>query len=167
MTGRSTIAALFVAAAFALSACTGSSSPGSSGGGSGAAALSSDTTGTSPLPTVLASLPNQSDTAWGRIWDDVPDSFPEPTGAEPATDTGQGPVSERLVITGAATDVTDDYVTALHGGGWTTNKDGPLEDGSFTVEASSAGGCKAKVTITSIGDASLVAILYGASCPFA
>ena len=37
---------------------------------------------------IAPSLPSQTDTAWGRIWDDVPDSFPVAAGAEPATDTG-------------------------------------------------------------------------------
>ena len=163
MTGRSTIAALFVAATVALAACSAPGSPTASGTG---AAASEYVTAPTDLPTFAASLPTQTSTSWGRIWDAVPDSFPEPQGAVPASDTGQGAASERLVITAAAKDVADDYDTALNGSGWTVNRDGPLEDGSFTIQATNTGGCKAKVTIASIGDASLVTVLYGTSCPY-
>jgi hypothetical protein len=156
------LAALGAAAVIALAACS-SGAPGASGGSSGATV-----TGAAPTtpPTIAPSLPTQTDTSWGRIWDDVPDSFPSPTGSEPATDTGQGPASAQLVVTAGAGDVADGYVTALHSAGWTVNKDGPLEDGSVVVNATNAGGCKAQVTVHSLGDASLVAVLYGASCPF-
>jgi hypothetical protein len=156
------LAALGAAAVIALAAC--------SSGGSGSSSGSTNATVTGPAPTtpptIAPSLPTQTDTSWGRIWDDVPDSFPSPTGAEPATDTGQGPASAQLVVTAAAKDVADGYVSALHAAGWTVNTDGPLEDGSFVVNATNAGGCKAQITVHSISDASLVAVLYGASCPF-
>ena len=158
-------AALAVLVLVALAACSASASSGSSTGptdGAGTGPLS-----TAPQLTIAPSLPTQTDTSWGRIWDAVPDSFPSPTGAEPATDPGQGPASGHLVVTAAANDVADGYVVGLHGAGWTVNKDGPLEDGSIVVNATKAGGCKAQVSVKSIGDASLAAILYGASCPFA
>jgi len=160
------LAALAAATVLALAACS-SGAPGSSGSSGGATdALVTGAAQTTP-PTIAPSLPTQTDTAWGRIWDDVPDSFPEASGAEPATDTGQGPASEQLVVTAAAADVADGYVTALHAAGWTVNKDGPLEDGSLVINATNAGGCKAQVTVHALGDASLIAVLYGASCPFA
>jgi hypothetical protein len=163
MKRNSHLAALASAAVIALAACS-SGAPGSSGKSTDAIVTGAPPT---TLPTIAPSLPTQTNTSWGRIWDDVPDSFPEPTGAEPATDTGQGPASAQLVVTAAASDVADGYVTALHAAGWTVNKDGPLEDGSVVVNATNAGGCKAQVTVHSIADASLIAVLYGASCPFA
>lgn len=160
----SSVATLAVAATIALAACSSAGSPGASAGSTDA--LVTGAAATAPLLTIAPSLPTQTDTGWGRIWDAVPDSFPSPSGAEPATDAGQGPSSAQLVVAGAASDVADDYVGALHASGWTVNKDGPLEDGSVVVNATNAGGCKAQVTVHSIGDASLIAILYGASCPF-
>lgn len=156
------LAALGAAAVIALAACS-SGGPGSSGGSTNASV-----TGPAPTtpPTIAPSLPTQTETAWGRIWDDVPDSFPDPSGSEPATDAGQGPASAQLVVTAAAGDVADGYVTALHSAGWTVNKDGPLEDGSVVVNATNAGGCKAQITVHAIGDASTVTVLYGATCPF-
>lgn len=156
------LAALGAAAVIALAACS-SGAPGSSSGSTDA--LVTGAAATTP-PTIAPSLPTQTETAWGRIWDDLPDSFPSPTGAEPATDTGQGPASAQLVVTAAASDVADGYVSALHAAGWTVSKEGPLEDGSIVVNATNAGSCKAQVTVHAISDASLVAVLYGASCPF-
>jgi hypothetical protein len=153
-------AALAAVAVLALAAC--SSGP----AGSPTDALVTGAAPSIPTGTLAPSLPTQTDTSWGRIWDGVPDSFPFPTGAEPATDAGTGPLSGQLVVTAPASDVADSYVSGLHATGWTVNKDGPLEDGSVVVNATSAGGCKAQVTVRSIGDASLVAILFGASCPF-
>jgi hypothetical protein len=160
------LAALGAAAVIALAACS-SGAPGSSGAAGGSTDATVTGAAPTPPPTIAPSLPTQTDTSWGRIWDAVPASFPSPTGAEPATDPGSGPSSAQLVVTAAASDVADSYVSALHTAGWTVNKDGPLEDGSFVVNATNAGGCKAQVTVHSIGDASLVAVLYGATCPFA
>ncbi|HYK94431.1 MAG TPA: hypothetical protein VE011_00995 [Candidatus Dormibacteraeota bacterium] len=155
------LAALTAAVVIALAACS-SGGPGSSGGANATVIGAAPT----PPPTIAPSLPTQTDTSWGRIWDDVPDSFPDPTGSEPATDTGQGPASAQLVVTAAASDVADGYVTALHSAGWTVTRDGPLADGSIVVNATNAGDCKARITVHSIGDASTVVVLYGATCPF-
>jgi hypothetical protein len=157
----SPVAVVAAGAVLILAAC---SSPGASGA-PGDTALTG-TNPSAPTLTIAPSLPTQTDTAWGRIWDAVPDSFFITSGAEPATDPGDGPSSAQLVVTASASDVADDYVAGLHTAGWTVNKDGPLEDGSVVVNATNAGDCKAQVTVHSIGDASLIAILYGASCPF-
>ena len=159
----SSIVTLATVAVLALAACSSGAAPGASTAATGAGGSGATPTG---LPTIAPSLPPQTDTAWGRIWDGLPDSFPVPAGVEPATDQGTGPSSAQLVVAGAVGDVADSFVAALHGSGWTTNKDGPLEDGSVVVNATNAGGCKTQVTVHSIGDASLVAVLYGASCPF-
>lgn len=160
---RSTAALAFVAAV-ALAACSAGTTAGPSG--IATAGASTSTTPVTPRATTAASLPTKTDTAWGRIWDGVPDSFPMPTGAVPATDTGQGPSSGQLVVAGAPSDIADGYVSGLRSGGWTVNRDGPLEDGSYVVKAQNGEGCEAQVSVLSIGDASLVTILYGAGCPF-
>lgn len=158
------VAALVAVVVVALAAC----SQGASGGPSGAASASAGAGSSAGIPniTIAPSLPSQTDTAWGRIWDAVPDSFLMPTGAQPAADTGEGPASGRLVVAGDVAGIADGYVTRLGDGGWTVNKDGPLEDTSIVVSATKDGGCKAQVTVKSIGDASTVTILYGANCPF-
>jgi hypothetical protein len=117
-------------------------------------------------PVPHGSLPSQTDTAWGRIWDAVADTFPVPFGAEPATDTGEGPSSGQLVVTDNAGDVADGYVTQLGAAGWTVGKDGPLEDGSIVVSATKGAACKAQVTVRSAADGALISVLYGAACPF-
>ena len=158
------VATFAAVAVLALAACSQGASSGASGNAS--ASPGAGTSAGIPDITIAPSLPSQTSTAWGKIWDAVPDSFLMPTGAQPATDTGEGPASGRLVVAGATAGIADGYVTRLRDGGWTVNKDGPLEDGSIVVSATKEGGCKVQVTVKSIGDASLVAILYGASCPF-
>jgi hypothetical protein len=160
----SRLATLAAFAVLVLAAC----SQGASSGSPGAASASPGAVGTAAIPdiTIAPSLPSQTTTAWGKIWDAVPDSFLMPTGAQPATDTGEGPASSQLVVAGDAAGIADGYISRLGDSGWTVSKDGPLEDGSIVVSATKDAGCKVQVTIKSIGDASLVAILYGASCPF-
>lgn len=160
---RSSAATAFVVV-FALAACSSAGTAGPSGIGSAGPGTSA--TPAVPRPTTAPSLPTKTDTAWGRIWDGVPDSFPLPTGAVPATDTGQGPSSGQLVVAGAPADIADGYVSGLRSGGWKVNQDGPLEDGSYVVKAQNGEACEAQVSVLSIGDASLVTILYGAGCPF-
>ena len=42
----------------------------------------------------------------------------------------------------------------------------PLEDGSYTLEATgSAPGCKVQATVKPMGGETFVTILYGAACP--
>lgn len=157
-------AAIALVAVFALAACSAGTTAGPSGLGS--AGPGTSTTPPVPRITTAPSLPTKTDTAWGRIWDAVPDSFPMPNGAVPATDTGQGPSSGQLVVAGDTGGIADSYVSGLRSSGWTVNRDGPLEDGSYVVKAQNGEACDAQVSVLSIGDASLVTILYGAGCPF-
>ena len=123
----------------------------------------------SPAGTAASSLPSQTATAWGRIWDAVPGSFPVAPGAVPATDTGQGPVSDLLAIEKAdqpVADVARFYEDALEDKGMLVSSDGPLEDGSVTVSASDGYDCQVRVRIRPAGSLTLIAVLYGAGCPF-
>ena len=112
-----------------------------------------------------ATLPAQTDTAWGRIWDALPKWFPVPDGASP-TETGEGPFTAELALPAgstpkAAADFFRDELMVLLG---TLNVDGPLEDGSYVL--SMPGRCQAEVRIVPLGDLVVARILYGAGCPF-
>jgi hypothetical protein len=114
------------------------------------------------------SLPSQSETGWGTIWDAVPAGFPVPDGAEP-TAPAEGPASGAWVVPVTASNAPElagFYQSALDHVGWGTGIDGPLEDGSFTVWSSNGGGCDTLTTILPRGDESLVTVLFGAGCRF-
>jgi hypothetical protein len=122
-----------------------------------------------PTDTFNPSLPRQSESEWGPIWDAVPASYPIPDGAVPA-DADHGPVSGAYTV---AKDVAtpraigEFYRDAIEEDGFGgTGLDGPVEDGSFTVWSSNGYGCETRVTILPRGDESLITVLYGALCPF-
>jgi hypothetical protein len=113
-------------------------------------------------------LPSQSDTGWGPIWDAVPDSFPVPVGAAPASQAEEavsGAWTVPVTVSNAP-QLAGFYQSALDAIGYGTGIDGPLEDGSYTVWASNGGGCDMLTTILPRGDESLVTVLYGAGCRF-
>ncbi len=107
----------------------------------------------------------QTNTAWGRIWDELPRAFPRFPGSEPSTDVGE-PASAQLVV---PTDVETASVWlkgALDVAGFRTNVSGPLEDGSVRLDSTGANGCAVQTTIARTGNVTLETILYGAKCPF-
>lgn len=122
---------------------------------------------TDPGTTPAATQPGQTDTEWGRIWDALPEGFPAYPGSHP-TETGEGPMSALLDAGSAApAAVANFYATALEAAGYTTTAlSGPREDGSWELESGAGGGCLARVTATPLGSATIVAILFGAGCPF-
>jgi hypothetical protein len=114
------------------------------------------------------SLPSQTDTPWGRIWDALPASFPLPAGAVP-TQTGAGPDSGEWQVDTPPAGTTDDLAAALGRAGYRVDRSGPYEDGSFVLEATAGDACRARVTIAPLGQSSgltLVTVLFGAGCPF-
>ena len=119
--------------------------------------------GTSPEPTP----PGQSDTDWGRIWDALPEWFPEFAGASP-TETGEGPASAVLDVGATApAEVATYYVGALEAAGYSTlARSDPREDGSIEAEWAGDTTCRVRATITPLGGTTIVTILYGADCPF-
>ena len=99
-----------------------------------------------PPPSAGASssaLPaGQTDTDWGRIWDALPAAFPVYPGAAPADEAETGPVSATFALEGQeARTVATWMQTELERAGYRTEAlNGPLEDGSFVLESTGAGG---------------------------
>ena len=120
-------------------------------------------------PTPGPSLPSQSDTAWGRIWDALPPWFPIPPGATP-TETGTGPTTAELALPSGsiARDAALFFQMELQKAGFATvSLDGSLEDGSFVISVPSVpGGCQIEVRVGPKGTGVVARVLYGAGCPF-
>jgi len=126
------------------------------------------TAGATVEASPVATLPGQSEAEWGRIWDILPATFPVPGGAS-AAEPDTGPVSAAFTVPVAgstAQQVADFYRAGLVGRGYSTSVDGPLEDGSFTVDSSNGAGCRVLVTILPRGDESFMSVLYGVGCAF-
>lgn len=127
------------------------------------------TTGPSTEPTVSAS-PNisQTEIAWGRIWDDIPASFPRYAGSEPTQVQGEV-ASAVLQVTGTAKEVATWLQTELPKAGLSIEgATGPLEDGGYVLAAdgSTNPDCRVQVTVKPLGTTTIEVINYGASCAF-
>lgn len=152
----------------ALAAC--GSSTGSGAPVATATKAPPSVTGSAPNPTAPSSGPKtlQSDTAWGRIWDDLPSGFPTYPGATPDEEASGGPASAVFVVEGhGAKDVATFLRTELEKAGFTAvGSSDPLEDGSVVLDMTGApNGCMVQITITPTGGLTSIAVLYGASCP--
>jgi len=148
-----------------LSACTSdlnTASPSSTVSPSGPTPIATD-----PDATPDGSTPSQTDTEWGRIWDALPEGFPEYPGADP-TETGEGPASAILDVGDVEpAAVVGHYVPALEFLGYhTLARSDPREDGSIEVEWAGETTCRIRVTATPRGGTTTVEILYGSDCPF-
>jgi len=130
----------------------------------------------SPAPTAVPSdvgatpepsLPSQTATGWGTIWDALPASFPEFPGAGP-TETGEGPASAILDVGDTdPAEVAGFYESGLEFAGYhTLARSDPREDGSIEVEWAGETTCRILATITPMGGTTIVTILYRADCPF-
>lgn len=122
--------------------------------------------GATTPPVEPSGTPTQTVTAWGRIWDAVPDSFPRLESSLPA-DSISGPVSAAFVVGASPTDVTATMKRLLDSKGYSTDQSGPLEDGSVVLDSTGAWeGCRVQTTVTPQSGTTLMTILYGADCPF-
>lgn len=128
-----------------------------------------DTPSPSPAPTssLVAPLPGQTETEWGRIWDDIPPDFPVYPAAVRSDESASGPVSASLVVEGldpsAVLTWTD---SALSNAGFTvTGGQASMEDGSMSIDAVRSIDCRVLVTSAPLGSLTSITILYGASCP--
>jgi hypothetical protein len=168
-----------VSAAALLAVACGTATPSGSAGTPSAPATvtASPTAATTPssstpseppstAPPSPPQLPTQSTVAWGRIWDALPAGFPRPAGAVP---------SEIDVAVSGVFDLAGDVSTAsglmqgaLEAAGFRTEGvSGPLEDGSVVIDSSGpVAGCRVQTTIVRQGGATMMTVLYGASCQF-
>jgi hypothetical protein len=121
-----------------------------------------------PSPSSAPSLPTQSESSIGRIWDALPPSYPLPAGAEPTEiREPEDPASGVFAVPGRPVEVAAALRAALEAAGFTTAAtSGPFEDGSYVIESTGAGGCRARSTVRPMGELTVLLVRYGAACPF-
>lgn len=111
----------------------------------------------------------QTHTAWGRIWDALPEGFPVYPGAVELEEAGGGePVSATFTVEGAS---PNEIATALQSqlelATYSTEAlSGPLEDGSFVIDSVGDEECRIETTVTPGSGLITIAVRYGAHCPF-
>ena len=128
------------------------------------AAPESDTPSATEEPPVT-----QTDTAWGRIWDAVPDAFPVYPAAVESDEAGGGePVSATYSVSGAdPAEITTSMQQQLELATYSTEAlSGPLEDGSFVIDSVGDADCRIETTVKPTGGLTLITVRYGADCPF-
>lgn len=119
-------------------------------------------------PASSAAPGTQTDTEWGRIWDNVPPGFPRYPGSSVADDTSAEPVSATYAIAGGGdpAQIASWMQAALETATFSTEAlSGPLEDGSFVLDSVGDGGCRIQVVIAPMGGLTFVTVRYGAACP--
>ncbi len=140
-----------------------------------ASAGASGPTGSGPAsdgPDTSASASNagtgsQSDSEWGRIWDDVPQGFPIYPGSTLAGDTSPEPVSATYAVAGGddPAQIASWMQSALETATFSTESlSGPLEDGSYVLDSVGDGECRIQVVIAPMGGLTFVTVRYGAGC---
>jgi hypothetical protein len=110
----------------------------------------------------------QSDTAWGRIWDTLPASFPALPGGTASEEGARGAASAVFTFQGqAAKDVAALVQRLLSGAGYSTlGLTGALENGGYIVDmAGHPQGCKVQASVAPTGSVTTLTILYGSTCP--
>lgn len=124
----------------------------------------------SPLPSEAqspASAVGQTDTAWGRIWDGVPEAFPIYPGATRADDATTEVMSATFALQGADPRTVVGWMqTELERATFATAAlNGPLEDGSYVLESTGVSECRIEVAVAPLGGLTTVSVRYGAACP--
>ena len=118
-------------------------------------------------PTAAAAAVTQTETGWGRIWDDVPAGFPRfPTSAV-ADDISPDPVSGTYAVDSDDTAQIAAWMqNALETASFRTDSlSGPLEDGGFVIESVGQGDCRIQTSVRPMGGLTFVVVRYGAACP--
>jgi hypothetical protein len=136
------------------------------------AACGTDRTTSAP-PTDRPSIePNaaavsQTDTDWGRIWDDVPAGFPRFPTSTVADDISPDPVSATYAVDNDDTSQIAGWLqSALETASLRTDSlSGPLEDGGFVIESMGQGDCRIQTSVQPMGGLTFVIVRYGAACP--
>lgn len=118
-----------------------------------------------PSRPPASNLPSTTNTEFGRIWDELPTSFPK-LPAQAPTDLGSA-TSGTFVVNGNASALATRMRGLLEQQGWAVDVGSPLEDGSIVLEAAgTAEGCKSEVRFTPASGTVVVAVLLAAACPF-
>jgi hypothetical protein len=139
------------------------------------AAEPTDAPGESPIVVPPDAAPSfepqpvtQTDTAWGRIWDALPASFPVYPGAVESDGPGGGePVSATFSIDAAPEEIAIALQSQLELATYSTEAlSGPLEDGGFVIDSVGDAGCRVETTVTPAGGLTFIAVRFGADCPF-
>ncbi|MEO5884053.1 MAG: hypothetical protein ABIQ58_00845 [Candidatus Limnocylindrales bacterium] len=112
---------------------------------------------------------SQTETAWGTIWDGVPEGFPRFPGSTSADDATAEPVSDVYAIpTGDPAEIAGWLQTSMETATYSTEGlSGPLEDGSFVLDSVGDAGCRIQTSVLPQGGLVLVTVRYGAACPAA
>jgi hypothetical protein len=172
-TARSVSRLAFLVVAAAVAACAGlNDAPGPSSTATAipsGAVISATPDASGPVADETAapgaSGMTQTNTAWGRIWDALPRSFPIYPGSTPTTEIGAPASGQFIVPTNVAT-ATAWTKSALDATGLRTTVSGPLEDGSTRLDSVGQAGCVVETTIVRTGGLTTMTVLYGATCPF-
>ena len=120
-----------------------------------------------PVASASRAGGTQTETGWGRIWDNVPTGFPRFPGSTVADPVSPDPVSGTYSV------VNDDTAQIV---GWMQNAletasfrteslSGPLEDGGFVIESAGEGECRIQTSVRPMGGLTFVIVRYGAACP--
>ncbi len=118
-------------------------------------------------PASTAPQAGQTNTEWGRIWDDVPAGFPTFPGSTVTDDVSAEPASARYVVAdGDPQEIAAWLQTALETATYSTEAlSGPLEDGGFVLDSLGDAGCRIETRVAPLGGMTLVTVRYGAVCP--
>ena len=149
------------------------SSPTASAGATAGDTPAATTSYVTPTPSSPSTSPSsslaagQTDIAWGRIWDTVPQGFPRFPGSTVADDASPDPASARFSVPGGDPKAIATWMQgALEEAGLgTVGLNGPAEDGSFVLDSVGAGQCRAQTTIAPLGDMTFITVRYGSDCP--
>jgi hypothetical protein len=117
--------------------------------------------------TAGESTASQTDTDWGRIWDDLPAGFPTIPGATMSGEAASAPATATFVVNGdAAKAIATTLQARLQAAGFkTVGLSGPLEDRGYVLDMTgSPAGCMLQVRAAPTGSLTTVTILYGAAC---
>ena len=146
-------------AALALGAC-GTDDPTTS-------ATPTDSPSVAPSIGPTASGLTQTETGWGRIWDDLPAGFPRFPTSTVADDISPDPVSGTYAVDNDDTAQIAGWMqTALETSEFRTESlSGPLEDGGFVIESVGGGDCRIQTSVRPMGGLTFVVVRYGAACP--
>jgi hypothetical protein len=158
--------AIALAVSLLLGACNGTTPPSSvteapaSPASAAPSASASDAVSEAPPA-------GQTDTDWGRIWDELPEAFPIYPGATPADDAETELVSGTFALEGAEARAVAAWMqTEFERAAYRTEAlNGPFEDGSYILELAGTGDCRIEVAVGPMGGLVTVSVRYGADCP--